>query len=762
MRQRSAWVVVAGLLVLIGCNGNAPTGGSPSTPTELNGLGSCTTLFKLTGLAWQVYGGSATGAQPLLARLDTLKGYVQQGDSAGAQASARSIVASLQQQAMQATLPGKPAAINAFIGSVLCYAGLSQNTYLVQPSADTQVVMSSSGNSGVLLGPGAVGVPTMLTINELDPNGPSGLDTKLDKYPTFITISSSSPLMKPVVVAVCIPASLQVPEDVFQRLRIGHQASAGFEITPPADASFLGCATSTAASRLPKWLRTLADLVLPARLYARTMAFGSGGVGGSATEFSPFGAVDNALFASGGVGGSATEFKLGTGRPGQANTVDASGTCVSVDTTAGAPLDPACRPVVEIRTAQGTPFTGVPLAWNVTAGGGSIAPDTLGDQACGAFGTTANNTTDADGKAGVCWTLGADAGTNVVTATPAPGGDAPQGVIFVDDNGNQESGVTFTATGNLLPSSATANDVTAPYNGSPHPGSGSCSNGAAPVLTYGSADGSVPVAAGSYPYTVTCNAGSPVYQQSKATATITVTATTASVTVSCPASTPYTGAPLQPCTVTVTGPGLNVTAAPDYTDNVDVGTATASYTWAGTGNVGAVSGSATFQITPASTVTTVNCANGTFTGLPITNECGATVTGPGGLDQAVTPITYGNNVTVGTASASATYAGGGNWLPSTGTAAFQILPAATVTTVTCTDQKYTGSAITNACTAAVAGPGGLAQAVTPVTYGNNFSVGTANASATYPGGSNWLPSTGTATFKITPAVNPTPAGGGGS
>ncbi len=599
MRQRSVWVVVAALIVSAGCNGSAPTGGSTSTPTEVNGLGSCTTLFKLTGLAWNVYGGSSAGVKPLLAKLDTLKGYVQQGDSAGAQAVAHGIVTFVQQQAMQTALAGTSADINTFIGAVLCYAGLSQNTYLVQPSADTQVVMTSSGGSGVLLAPGAVDVPTVLTITENDPNGPSGLDTKLDQYPTFITITSSSPLMKPAVVAVCIPASLQVPEDVFQRLRIGHQASSGFEITPPADPGFLGCATSSASSRLPKWLRTLADLVLPARLYARTMAFGSGGVGGSATEFSPFGAVDKALFASGGVGGSATEFKLGSKAPGQAYSVS-NGDCISADTTAGQPLNPLCRPVVTVQTAKGTVITGVPLTWQVTAGGGSIAADTLSNNACGAFGSSAANASGADGKAGICWTLGPDAGTNVVTATPAPGGDAPDGVIFVDENGNQESGVTFTATGDPLPGSASASNVAVPFDGSPHPGTGSCSNGATPALTYGTTDGATPVAAGTYPFTVTCNAGSTLYQLSTATAKITISQAKSSVMMTCPKSEAYTGSPLTPCT--------------------------------------------------------------------------AKVTGPGGLDQSIVPITYSNNVAVGTATATAKYPGGSNWLPSSGTATFQITP----------------------------------------------------------------------------------------
>ena len=53
----------------------------------------------------------------------------------------------------------------------------------------------------------------------------------------------------------------------------------------------------------------LANFVMPKELYAKTQALldRSGGVGGVATEFSPFGPVDAELF-SGGVGGTSTEF----------------------------------------------------------------------------------------------------------------------------------------------------------------------------------------------------------------------------------------------------------------------------------------------------------------------------------------------------------------------------------------------------------------------------------------------------------------------
>jgi hypothetical protein len=48
------------------------------------------------------------------------------------------------------------------------------------------------------------------------------------------------------------------------------------------------------------------------------------------------------------------------------------------------------------------------------------------------------------------------------------------------------------------------------------------------------------------------------------------------------------------------------------------------------------------------------------------------VTGPGGLDQSLT-VTYQDNINPGTATASASYAGGANWLPSSDSKTFTII-----------------------------------------------------------------------------------------
>lgn len=68
-------------------------------------------------------------------------------------------------------------------------------------------------------------------------------------------------------------------------------------------------------------------------------------------------------------------------------------------------------------------------------------------------------------------------------------------------------------------------------------------------------------------------------------------------TVSCPVSVPYTSLAQTPCTVSVTGGTLNLSPTANYTNNENVGTATASYTYAGDSNHIGSSDSETFEIT---------------------------------------------------------------------------------------------------------------------------------------------------------------------
>ncbi len=733
MRKLTSAVALSALIVVSGCVGPAADSGRIAGPrgsgirTDVTGgMGACTTLSALTTLANEVFGSGSPNAQSAIGKLNNLDHFVQLADTAQAQAQAQNIVSFVQMKAEQGTLPGTTAQIDEFLAGVLCYAGLSPNTFLIQPTDNAQNLITNTGNSGVSLQAHTVSVPTLLTIDELPPDSSGVLVTKLDKYPTFIAITVSSQLLYPAAVAVCIPASLQVSNTVFSHLRLGHQASTGFEITPYASADFLGCPTSVASkSSMPGWLRELASLVLPKPLYANTVAaYAAGGVGGSAIQFSPFGAVDNSLYATGGVGGSSVQFQrmpslnrssTGTSAPGKASSgkpaatsgssspsysvYDASGSCISADTTAGVQLNPLCRPLITIKTYEGTLMTNVPVAWAVTAGGGTIATDTLSDNGCGTFASTANNATDVNGQAAVCWTLGDTAGTNTVTATPTYGGDAPQGVIFVGASGSQETGVEFTATADLITTTATATGDTVTYDGLAHDGSGSCSNGLTPELSYNTTDGSAPVNAGPYTFTVTCGGGN-VYAVSTATGPILINPATPVVAVSCPDSAIYTGSALTPCTATATAPKLNLTPTPTYTNNTAVGTATATVSLAAGGNYTAASGSATFRITKAASTTAVSCPTSIVYSAGLKGPgCTGTATGVGGLTQAVA-VTYTPSTVrdVGTYTASATYGGDPNHFGSTGSTTFSVTKLGATATAGSDSMQYGGTVPSISCT----------------------------------------------------------------
>ena len=287
----------------------------------------------------------------------------------------------------------------------------------------------------------------------------------------------------------------------------------------------------------------------------------------------------------------------------------------------------------------------------------------------------------------------------------------------------------------------------------------------------------------------------------------------------------YNGSAQEPCSANVTGPaGLNETLTVSYLDNVNAGQATASATYAESVNYLGSSDTENFTIGKAATTTTVNCGTGPFTYNGSAQEpCSANVTGPAGLDEALS-VSYSNNVNAGTASASASYDESSNYFgssdsvnftidkapvtatagsgsstydtaqhspaacaisgaytgdlsctnspasvgPNAGTYAitpnvtgtgldnfeiaivdgsYVISQAPSITTVTCPVSVYFSGAPYTPCSAVVTGVGGLNQSLT-VNYTNNTAVGTATASATYPGDVNHTGSNGSKTFQI--------------
>ena len=178
--------------------------------------------------------------------------------------------------------------------------------------------------------------------------------------------------------------------------------------------------------------------------------------------------------------------------------------------------------------------------------------------------------------------------------------------------------------------------------------------------------------AGSYATGVGASfAGTSTLATSSATGSLTVARAGSTTTVDCPASETFTGDALEPCTASVSGArGLDEPVAVTYHDNVDAGTAAADATFAGDANHEPSSGHGAFTVDPAPSEVSLTCP----TDVPYTGSaqtpCSASVTGAGGLDQAV-DVTYANNV-LGTATASAAWGGDGNHTGSSASATFEI------------------------------------------------------------------------------------------
>ena len=425
------------------------------------GLTACLSLGAITNLINTVFGAGGPNANSALAKLNTVASKLASGDTAGARAHARTLISFIEQKA---SVLADPSQVQALIDAIECFAGITSDSFLIFPTDQPQVLVTGDGQAGLKLSAYPVSEPTLITLTMLD-TAASPLITILDQYPGYVEVTQQSSvagantLTGPVTVAVC-PA-VGIPDSIASRLRLGHQAApgaAGFEITPPADASFLNCTgLASTASKLPGWVRSLASLIMPKPLYARVMF--SGGVGGTAEEFSPFGPVDTELSFAGGVGGTAEEFirapestdankKVPTSpsdtklkRRTMSTTESAVNIVVCDQADVGSALPAVCRPRVTLTTAKGTILPNVPVTWAIGQGGGQTAVDDPTTRTCGTFGATALSTTNANGKAGACWTLGDVAGINTLVATPGIGGPLPAGVTF------SPASRTFTAEG---------------------------------------------------------------------------------------------------------------------------------------------------------------------------------------------------------------------------------------------------------------------------------------------------------------------------
>lgn len=460
IRSTRRSLAAAALMFVTACSTERAAVGSdltgPSRPSTAVAGALATAACSLTeadlvNLANTAFGPGSPNVNSVIGKIGSLAQQVAAGSTAEAKGKAFEINEFVLRKHRQEPLPGGNDAVTALVNGVFCFAGLPyaiddpSNAWFILPTDAAQVVINNTGLAGVSLPASPVSEPTLLTIAPIPFVGPPGagpLTTKLDQYPGYFFIekfsATDAPLLTDVVVGICPTGN--IPADVRARLRLGHDREVdGFELTPPADAGFLDCATALARSTPPEGIFSrLASFFTPKPAYASASAIFGGGVGGTVRELSPFGPVDEMVSFSGGVGGTVREL-IRTDR--REIAFQMLNSCPSVEAPIGTALPTECRPGVRLRTPLGTPMVNVPVTFTVQSGGGQIAVQSPSGS-CGTFGSSASGVTEDTGALSFCWIMGTTPGANSVLASAAIGGDIPATAAITP------STVTFSATAN--------------------------------------------------------------------------------------------------------------------------------------------------------------------------------------------------------------------------------------------------------------------------------------------------------------------------
>ncbi len=452
MRSVLAKTALVGLVVLSACSDNPQAPSQPGEPQVYTGEaplpapGTCTTPAALTALA-NKFGGNADAIWLKLSLASLFK--LKQAKIPQVQKIVLGIVDFLLKK--KDKFPNQ-ALLLQFINNLLCWAGLPPagedlGGVAVVTASETQETQATrtDGQAGLVIPPGAFNVPAGTPVLITMTLAPGGLlNTLLDQYPGVFNFQASAALDGTVVIGVCL--TVDVPTDIFPRLRLGHDLEEGeFEITPAATPpSGLNCDSTPGAApsfglfgKLSSFLASVGRFFLPQTATATVLA--GGGVGGSAGKLSPFGPVDPKLSATGGTGGSAGKLAppaLVLGNGGARPRVE-----VDCEAEAGTNVPEECRPQVTIMTAkyaawlatpeprgpqQGNLIPNVPVLFEVGTGAGPnpedppvVAGGAVGtDAGCPTSGNTVTINTNASGFARACWTLSSTPGFNKVWVTP--------------------------------------------------------------------------------------------------------------------------------------------------------------------------------------------------------------------------------------------------------------------------------------------------------------------------------------------------------
>lgn len=482
MRRSLSLAFLSTLALVVAACGDTSSPLASRAKTTASNTATCTTdLNTVLGLAADAFGEGSPNYNSVRGKVENLAKQLEDSNRATANERAHEIVDFTLTKNAESPLPGGEDAVSAFANSVYCFAGINitvgdpSNSKLIFPLDLPQIVYNDDVSTAVSFGADPVSEPSLITLTKNETSQLGAL-TKLDRFPGYITITfqnaGGTGLKIPATVSVC---AFDVPEEVFDDLRLGHGKNNGteFEITPEPSATDpveapLEC-EAPALGLGSRFMNAVTSLLSPSTLHANAtaMATRGGGVSGTVSEFSPFEPVDTKLRAAGGgVSGTVSEFtrtapmadlRADAGIESLVDTPDCS--AIPVGTT----FPSECLPAVTVRTrTYNTPFENVPVEWAIPATSGgtiAIADGNLAAYTCGAYARSQNDVTNAEGASAVCWQVDT-VGTYRVTARPKIGGDAVEGVTF--DDGSGADSVSFTLTVQPVTIGiASANPVTA-------------------------------------------------------------------------------------------------------------------------------------------------------------------------------------------------------------------------------------------------------------------------------------------------------------
>lgn len=395
MRNIFVTISACAVVVLSACSDQGTTRpdtrATPRFTTDPSSV-PCTDPELIDDLIVAYFGAGSPDANSALGKWDNIKRQQAADNTADVTAKTWNLVDFLVTKQQQNKLPANET--SELLGRALfCFAGIdgtlpaTRNAWVVYPTDSVRTLVTEDGYAGVQLTGANVDETSLISIVE----SPDTLRTNLDTYPVVYEFSKypSNVFTDQVTAAVCGAIDVNTPDEVLDHLVLGHnRGAADFELLPKVNVDFLACAPLASASAPTSLGGALLALLLPANLYAAGP--GASGIGGTLLEFSPVGPVDPRITV----------------------TPNAAGTSAPIGSTVLPP------PAVTLLTPNGTPLGGIPVAFTVASGSGSIAP--------------ASAATGADGTASsTLWRVGVVAGSNSVTATPGTGGDAVPGAVFV-------------------------------------------------------------------------------------------------------------------------------------------------------------------------------------------------------------------------------------------------------------------------------------------------------------------------------------------